>query len=73
MACCCMSVTVLMTEGTCTCVAYIDDLLILGKNVQDLREEIQVVRLKGASLRLNPGKYQRMTDTVTYLGHVFSK
>ena len=55
-----------------SCLVYLDDIIILGKNFAD---NIQVVlhRIKDAGLKLQPTKCHFFRKAVSYLGHIVSE
>lgn len=61
--------------GIPNCVAYIDDILIWGKDNDELYETIKVVldRLLQYNVKVNLSKCSWFVKTITYLGHVLSK
>ena len=58
-----------------TCLVYLDDIIILGKNFTDHIDNIQVVlhRIKDAGLKLQPTKCHFFRKAVSYLGHIVSE
>lgn len=57
-----------------TCLVYLDDCIILGKNFNEHLVNLQEVlrRIREAGLKLKPSKCQLFMREVTYLGHVIS-
>ena len=58
-----------------SCLVYLDDIIILGKNFADHIHNIQVVlhRIKDAGLKLQPTKCHFFRKAVSYLGHIVSE
>ena len=56
------------------CLVYLDDVLVMGKTLEEHNENLAKVldRLRGAGLRLKPKKCQFAQLHVEYLGHVVS-
>ena len=56
------------------CLVYLDDVLVLGKTMEEHNRNLMQVldRLRAAGLRLKPGKCDFAQLEVTYLGHVVS-
>lgn len=54
------------------CFAYLDDIIVLGKTLEEHLLLLQEVfrRLRQANLKINPDKCQFGRRTLTYLGHV---
>ena len=57
-----------------TCLIYLDDCIVLGKNFDDHLHNLQDVlkRFREAGLKLKPSKCQFFRKEVTYLGYVIS-
>jgi hypothetical protein len=57
-----------------TCLVYIDDVVVFGKDEMQLLERMEEVfhRLKSAGLKVKPRKCCFFTRETTYLGHVIS-
>ena len=57
-----------------TLLVYLDDVIVYGRTIMEeinrLREVLQ--RLRGAGLKLKPGKCHLFRQQVKYLGHVVS-
>ena len=58
-----------------SCLVYLDDIIILGKDFKSHLENLSLVlqRIKDAGLRLNTTKCAFFQDRVNYLGHVVSR
>lgn len=58
----------------CTCLIYLDDVIIFSKTFDEHLERLQEVfqRLRSAGLKLKPQKCKFMQAEVNYLGHVIS-
>ena len=58
-----------------SCLVYLDDVIILGKNFADHVHNIQLVlhRIKDAGLKLQPTKCHFFRKAVSYLGHIVSE
>ena len=58
---------------TC-CVVYLDDILVVGRTVEEHLDNLRKVfeRLREAGLRLKPKKCYFLREEVEYLGHVVS-
>ena len=58
---------------TC-CVVYLDDILVVGRTVEEHLDNLKKVfeRLREAGLRLKPKKCSFLRKEVEYLGHVVS-
>ena len=56
------------------CLVYLDDILVIGKTLEEHNENLRMVldRLKEAGLRLKPPKCHFAQLEVEYLGHVVS-
>ena len=54
-----------------SCLVYIDDIVIVGKTVQNHLDNLQLVldRIKRAGLRLKPSKCHLFQKEILYLGH----
>ena len=57
------------------CIAYIDDILVMGETLEDHLQNLQLVlqRLREAGLKLRPSKCHFLQRSVEYLGHVVSE
>ena len=57
-----------------TVLAYLDDIIVIGKDVADCRNNLAEVlsRIRGANLKLKPSKCELFKDRITYLGHIVS-
>ena len=57
-----------------SCLAYLDDVVILGLDEQELIDRMDEVisRLKEVGLKLKPKKYKFFTKEINYLGYVIS-
>ena len=57
-----------------SCLVYLDDIIILGKNFNDHLQNIHLVfqRIRDAGLKLQPPKCKFFQKEVTYLGHIVS-
>ena len=55
-----------------SCLVYLDDVIILGKNFNDHLQNIHLVfqRIRNAGLKLQPPKCKFFQKEVTYLGHI---
>ncbi len=67
--------TVLAGLTRSACMAYIDDILVIGKTYDEHLENLELVldRLRKAGLKLKPGKCDFGKGEVTYLGYVVSR
>ena len=56
------------------CLVYLDDILVMGKTVEETMQRLELVfqRLRAAHLKLKPKKCNLFQKEVTYLGHVIS-
>jgi hypothetical protein len=56
------------------CLAYLDDVIVIGRTFQEQLYNLQKVfqRLRQAHLKLNPEKCQLFRREVRYLGHIVS-
>ena len=57
-----------------TCLIYIDDIFVFGKNFEEHMSRVEEVveRIKAAGLKLKPQKCQMFQREVVFLGHVVS-
>ena len=57
-----------------TVLAYLDDIIIIGKDVADCRNNLAEVfaRIRSANLKLKPTKCELFKDEISYLGHIVS-
>ncbi|XP_021369847.1 uncharacterized protein K02A2.6-like [Mizuhopecten yessoensis] len=57
------------------CLIYLDDVIVIGKNFEDMLQNLSTVfdRLLAAGLKLKTKKCQLFAKEVTYLGHVISE
>ena len=57
-----------------TCLVYLDDIIIVGKDFEDHLEKLDQVlsKIQGANLKLSPKKCSLFKRKVNYLGHVIS-
>uniref|UniRef100_A0A3B4WDD1 Gypsy retrotransposon integrase-like protein 1 n=2 Tax=Seriola lalandi dorsalis TaxID=1841481 RepID=A0A3B4WDD1_SERLL len=57
-----------------TCLVYLDDIIVLGRDITQMLERLVQVftRLRGANLKLKPSKCCLFREQVSYLGHVVS-
>ena len=57
-----------------TCLIYIDDVIVYGKNFDEhlLRIDQVLERIQGAGLKFKPSKCEMLQDEVVFLGHVVS-
>ena len=58
-----------------SCLVYLDDIIILGKNFADHIHNVQLVlhRIKDAGFKLQPTKCHFFRKAVSYLGHIVSE
>ncbi|UYV66258.1 K02A2.6-like [Cordylochernes scorpioides] len=65
---------VLQGLATETCMVYLDDIIVLGKNFEEHLSNIEKVfkRLEAANLKLSPKKCKLFKKEVAYLGHIIS-
>ena len=56
------------------CLIYLDDVIVFGKDFEELAERLDLVltRISGAGLKLKPSKCEFFAPEVTFLGHVVS-
>jgi transposase InsO family protein len=57
------------------CLAYVDDIIIYSKTVDEHRERLRIVfqRLRDAGLKLKPSKCFLLQKSVGFLGHIVSE
>ena len=57
-----------------TCLIYIDDIIVFGKNLEEHISRVEEVfeRIKAARLKLKPQKCQMLQREVVFLGHTVS-
>lgn len=57
-----------------TCLVYLDDIVVLGKDATQMLERLEQVfsRLRQANLKLKPSKCCLFREEVAYLGHIVS-
>ena len=57
------------------CLAYLDDIIVFGRTIEEVLERLEVVlgRLGDFGLKLKPSKCKLYQTKVCYLGHVVSK
>ena len=57
-----------------TCLIYIDDIIVFGKNFEEHMRRVEEVfeRIKAAGLKLKPQKCQMLQREVVFLGHTVS-
>ena len=57
-----------------TCLIYIDDIIVFGKNFEEHMSRVEEVfeRIKAAGLKLKPQKCQMLQREVVFLGHTVS-
>ncbi|UYV73203.1 K02A2.6-like [Cordylochernes scorpioides] len=65
---------VLQGLATETCMVYLDDIIVLGKNFEEHLSNIEKVfkRLEASNLKLSPKKCKLFKKEVAYLGHIIS-
>ncbi|UYV81786.1 K02A2.6-like [Cordylochernes scorpioides] len=65
---------VLQGLATETCMVYLDNIIVLGKNFEEHLSNIEKVfkRLEAANLKLSPKKCKLFKREVAYLGHIIS-
>ena len=58
-----------------TCLVYLDDIIIMGKTVEEVVANLDQVlaRLRAAGLKLKPSKCNLFAKEVIYLGHIVSE
>ena len=58
-----------------SCLVYLDDIIIMGKNFNDHLQNINLIfqRIRDAGLKLQPPKCKFFQEEVTYLGHLVSQ
>ena len=58
-----------------SCLTFIDDVLVFGKDLLDHKQKLGVVfdRLRQANLKLKPEKCSLFQEEVVYLGHIVNK
>ncbi len=56
------------------CLIYLDDVIVMSKNVPDMFDRLRQVfdRLRSANLKLKPSKCHLFQSQVQYLGHIIS-
>lgn len=56
------------------CLVYLDDVIIFGKNFNEMLENLKIVftRLRKANLKINPKKCALFQRSVKYLRHIIS-
>ena len=67
--------TVLAGLNWQTCLIYLDDVIVIGRNFEDMIKNLDNVlqRLHEAGLKLKPRKCQLFAKQVEFLGHVISR
>jgi len=57
------------------CLVYLDDVIIFGKTIEEMVENLNIVflQLKEVNLKLNTKKYIFFQKSVKYLCHIISK
>ena len=67
--------TVLAGLNWQVCLIYLDDIIVRGKDFEDMIRNLDEVlqKLHGAGLKLKPRKCQLFAKQVEYLGHIISK
>ena len=65
---------VLVGLAQTTCVVYLDDILVFGRDMKEHNANLELVleRLRRAGLRLKPTKCHLAREQVEYLGHIVS-
>ena len=58
-----------------TCIIYLDDVIVYGRDVPDHLERLREVlgRIRQANLKLKPSKCHLFQDEVPFLGHIITK
>ena len=58
-----------------SCLVYLDDIIVLGKNFADHLHNVNLVlsRVRNAGLKLQPPKCSFFQEEVSYLGHIVSR
>ena len=66
---------ILSQENWKKCVIYLDDVLILGKTLEEHNNRLDLIlaRIKEAGLKLSPEKCRILQTKIHYLGHVISE
>ena len=66
---------ILKAENWSTCLVYLDDVLIYGKNFSEHLERLEGVlkRIKDAGLKLSPQKCSFLQTSLKFLGHIVSE
>ena len=57
------------------CMAYLDDIIVIGKSFEDQIQNLSMIfdRIKSANLKLNPEKCTLFKKEVKFLGHVVNE
>jgi hypothetical protein len=57
------------------CLVYLDDIIVTGKTVQEVVDNLEkvLIRLRAAGLKLKPSKCTLFARKVAYLGHIVSQ
>ncbi|KMQ85704.1 krab-a domain-containing protein [Lasius niger] len=57
------------------CLVYLDDVIIFGKNFEDMLSHLKQIflQIRSANLKLNPKKCSSFEREIKYLGHVISE
>lgn len=66
--------TVLKGLSWKTCLVYLDDIIVVGKNVEDHMRNLEEVfkRMREANLKFSPKKCNLFRKEVSFLGHIIS-